>query len=78
MDTQTVTYMGEELVLIETYKGLNIVKPLDGDTIMVHNPVQETVFIVCMDDSKSCGYRKFDENYNTIEEARNHIDWLKR
>lgn len=78
MDTQTLKCNGFDLTLLETYKGLNIVRPVDSDTIMVHNPEHETLFIVCMDDSKSCGHRTFDEKYNTIEEARNHIDWLKR
>ena len=74
---QTITCNNTVAEVLETYKGLNIVKSDDG-VIMVHNPIHETLFIVCMDDSKSCGHRTFDEKYNTVEEARNHIDWLKK
>lgn len=64
-----------EIDFIEHYKGRNIV--IDDGTIMVHDPQWDTLFIVCMDDSKSCGYRTFDESQNTAEAARGYIDWLK-
>ena len=70
----TTTAMGRPMELKEVYKGYNIVSE-DG-VIMAHAPKADTLFIVCMDDSKSSGRRTFDEKYNTVDEARAHIDWL--
>lgn len=70
----TIKAMGRDMELKEVHKGYNIVS--ESGTIMVHNPKHDTLFIVCMDDSKSSGRRTFDEAFNTVEAARNHIDWL--
>mgnify|MGYP001245966576 CR=1 FL=1 len=72
---KVITPVGE-MKFLECHRGQNIVTSNEG-TIMVHDPDKETVFIVCMDDSKSCGYRKFDEKHNTVKAAREYIDWLK-
>ncbi len=77
--SQTVTVhhpMGREQVvdLVEVHKNFNIVK--DGVCIMVHDPKNETLFVVALDDSKTSGRRKFDEEFNTVEAAREHIDWI--
>ena len=61
------------LDFIENYNGKNIVKSDDG-VVMIHDAKQDTLIIVSMDDSKSCGHRTFDESYNTIEAARQRID----
>jgi len=70
----TIKTNGQELEFIESYKGRNIVKS-DNGTIMVHDPKGDTLFIVCMDDSKSSGRRTFDEAFNTVQAARDHIDY---
>jgi hypothetical protein len=71
------THIGD-LTFIETYLGLNVVKDVrkEGETIMVHDPQMDTLFIVCMDDSKRQGKRTFDEAHNTVEAARSYIDWV--
>ncbi len=80
MKTVTVHHpMGREEVvaLLESYRGFNIVKYMDGaDCIMVHDPKNETLFVVALDDSKSSGKRKFYEELNTVKEAQAHIDYL--
>ena len=53
-----------EIDFIEHYKGRNIVN--DDGTIMVHDPQWDTLFIVCMDDSKSCGRRTCIHAFNYI------------
>ena len=77
MSTVTVKHpMGREEVvaLVETYRGFNIVKYIDGaDCIMVHDPRAETLFVVGLDDSKSSGRRIFNEKDNTVEAAREYI-----
>lgn len=45
---------------------------------MVHDPERDTLFIVSMDDSKSCGHRVFDERHNNVDAAKDYIDWLNR
>lgn len=60
--------------LVEAYKDFNIVQ--DEGCIMVHDPQKETIFVVALDDSKKSGRRKFDKEYNTVEAAREHIDWI--
>lgn len=78
MSTVTVKHpMGREEVvaLVETYRGFNIVKYIDGaDCIMVHDPKHQTLFVVGLDDSKSSGRRVFHEEHNTVEAARDYID----
>ena len=69
--------MGREEVvaLVETYRGFNIVKYVDGgDCIMVHDPRIETLFVVGLDDSKTSGRRIFNEKDNTVEAAKEYID----
>lgn len=73
----TVKTFSGEFKFIECYGGRNIVSD-DNGVIMVHDPNKDTVFIVCMDDSKSCGRRTFDEKYNNAEAAKGYIDWLNR
>jgi len=36
------------------------------------------IFVVGLDDSKMCGYRKFIEEANTEENCKKYIDWLNR
>lgn len=78
MKTVTVKHpMGREEVvaLVETYRGFNIVKYTDGpDCIMVHDPRNETLFVVGLDDSKSSGRRIFNEKDNTVQAAKDYID----
>ena len=63
--------------LIEDYKGKEIGYQ-NGDTVAVYDPDEQTVFIVGLDDSKSGGSRKFVDEANTVEAAREYIDWLTR
>lgn len=74
MKTVTVHHplMDQVVELVETYRGFNIVK--DGECLMVHDPRNETLFVLGLDDSKSSGRRIFDEKYNTVEEGRRYID----
>lgn len=72
----TVKAMGRNMELKEAYKGYNIV--CEDSTIMVHSPKHDTLFIVCMDDSKSSGRRTFDEKFNTVEAARDYIDRMNK
>ena len=72
----TIFSHGRNIPLVESYKGYNIV--CESGTFMVHDPKGDTLFIVCMDDSKSSGRRTFDDKFNNVEGARNHIDWLTR
>lgn len=73
------TSMGE-FKFLECYKGRNIVqdevKEGETPTIMVHDPQRGTVFIVCMDDSKRSGKRTFSDEHNTVEAARDYINWV--
>lgn len=70
----TIFSHGRNIPLVETYKGRNIL--CEDGTYMVHDPKADTLFIVCMDDSKSSGRRTFDEKFNNVETSRSHIDWL--
>lgn len=77
MNTVTVHHPGREEVvaLKETYRGFNIVTYMDSDAcIMVHDPKQQTLYVVGLDDSKSSGKRIFREEDNTIEAAKQYID----
>ena len=58
--------------LLEEYRGYLIIKT--GETIQTISP-DGCRFIVCMDDSKRCGYRTFDESCNNVETARKQINW---
>jgi hypothetical protein len=60
--------------LIENYKGNQIVKT--GDNFSVWNPKEETLFVVALDDSKSTGGRFINQEANTVEKAREYIDWV--
>lgn len=73
----TVKTCSGELTFLEHFGGRNIVTSKEG-TIMVHEPKADTLFIVSMDDSKSCGHRVFDEQQNNVEAAREYINWLNR
>jgi len=75
MKTVTVHHpMGRDQVveLVEEYRGFNIVK--DGGCLMVHDPKNETLFVLGLDDSKMSGRRVFNEECNTVEEGRRYID----
>ena len=76
MNTVTVHHpLNDQVVeLVETYRGFNIVK--DRGCFMVHDPRNETLFILSLDDSKSSGKRTFDEKCNTVEEGRAYIDYI--
>lgn len=81
MKTFDIDYCGIKRTfnLLEEYKGLKIVNEIDeleSVCVQVYNPVKNTLFIVCMDDSKNSGRRTFDESANNVESAKNYIDWL--
>lgn len=62
----------KEVTFLGSHKGRNIVE--EDSTIMVHDPKWNTLFIVCMDDSKMAGKRMIDESSNTTEAAVQYID----
>lgn len=73
----TVKTCSGDLTFLQCHRGKNIVTSKEG-TIMVHDPERDTLFIVSMDDSKSCGHRVFDERHNNVDAAKDYIDWLNR
>lgn len=71
-------FIEREYNVFERYKNHIIVADIQyPDCIQVYNPVRNTLFIVALDDSKLCGYRKFDESMNNIKEAKKYIDWAE-
>ena len=39
---------------------------------------QKRFFIVALDDSKNCGYRKIVQKNNTENNCKKYIDWIKK
>lgn len=58
--------------LIKNYKNHKIVST-NGVIEVVSQ--SNTRFVIGLDDSKDCGYKKFDESSNNVKSARDYIDW---
>jgi hypothetical protein len=75
---EVITAYGElrQVHVCETYKGFNIIDT--GGVIQVHDPKHETLFIVALDDSKTCGHRVMVAEANNVATARKYINWLRK
>ena len=58
---------------IKTYKGMNYFK--DKDDLWKVILDKDSVFIVALDDSKTCGHRRILEEANTENTCRKYIDF---
>ena len=77
-----VRVMNMHFYILEVYKGLNIVHNVNDDhdpVIQVHDPEDDTLYIVALDDTKTkASYKRMLWKYNTVEAARKYIDWITR
>ncbi len=58
---------------IKTYKGMDYFQ--DKDDLWKVILDKDSVFIVALDDSKTCGHRRILEEANTENTCRNYIDF---
>lgn len=77
-----IRVMNMHFYILEVYKGFNIVHNVMDESdpvIQVHDPDNDTLYIVALDDTKTkFPHKRMLWKYNTLEAARKYIDWIKR